>query len=204
MGGERWIAVGLVGAEQTTRKHLLWMAGDPNAMVTPFVGNYKVTYTADPQCDSCVGSVCQANSVDVTAKTVGYNSVGDEYTITDLGTHTLMPAERWNALETGNQQYLDILFINGEAPASACPESGMIVGPQPVSNFFIKVMSVASAIPTTEPVTEETTAVPATLPETETPTPAPTTEAPTVTPTPGFGIMAGILGCAAALVVIRR
>jgi hypothetical protein len=216
MGGEQWIAVGLVGAPQSTEKNVLWMVGDPNAMVAPFVGNYRVTYTADPKCDSCVGSVCYASSVDVTTTSIGYTG-GREYTVSEVGTRTLLPAESWDALETGNQQYLNILFIKGEAPASACPESGMIVGPQPVSTFFIKVMSVASAVPTTE----ETTAVPATLPETETPVPATlpetetpvpatlpeteaTTAAPTVTPIPGFGIMLAVLGCAAAMLVIRR
>ncbi len=202
MGGEKWIAIGLVGTKQSTQKQLLWMVGDPNAMVAPFVGNYRVTYTADPKCDSCIGSVCYANSVNVTTKTVGYNANGKEYEVSDIGAKTLRPAETWNAAETGNQQYLEILFIKGEAPASACPGSEMIVGPQPVSDFFIKSMSVASAVPTTE----ETTAVPATMPETEATTPATTTTtaAPTPTPTPGFGVLVAVLGCAAALVVTRR
>jgi len=212
MGGEKWIAIGLVGSKQSTQKQLLWMVGDPNAMVAPFVGNYRVTYTADPKCESCVGSVCYANSVDVTTTTVGYDSNSKEYKVSDIGTETLRPAETWDAAETGNQQYLKILFIKGEAPASTCPESEMIMGPQPVSDFFIKSVGVASAPPatrtespvaTTPPVVEETTAVPATMPETETPMPS-TTSAPMATPTPGFGIMAAILGCATALVVIRR
>ncbi|WFN34092.1 hypothetical protein L1S32_09585 [Methanogenium sp. S4BF] len=206
MGGEEWIAIGLVGSKQSTQKQLAWMVGDPNAMVTPFVGNYRVTYTATPKCDSCMGSVCYAQSVDVVATIVGYDANGKEYTVSDVGTQTLLPAETWNALATGNQQYLEILFIKGEAPASACPQSEMIVGPQAVSAFFIKSMSTASAVPTTAPVTEETTAVPATLPETETTAPTasevPTT--PSSTPVPGFGLMAALLGCATALVVIRR
>ncbi|MDE4908400.1 hypothetical protein L0665_07215 [Methanogenium marinum] len=202
MGGEKWIAVGLVGSKQSTQKQLLWMAGDPNAMVAPFVGNYRVTYIADPKCDSCAGSVCYANSVDVTTTTIGYNTSGKEYTQSNVGTETLRPLETWDALETGNQQYLNIRFIKGEASASACPESGMIIGPQPVSEFFIRSMSTASAVPTTE----ETTAVPATLPETEATTPVATatTAAPTPTPTPGFGVLVAALGCIAAMVVIRR
>ena len=64
-------------------------------------------------------------------------------------------------------------------------------------------MSAASAVCTTALVTEETTAVPATMPETEATTPA-TTAIPNATTTPGFGIIAPFLGCAAALVVIRR
>ena len=216
MGGEKWIAIGHVGSKQSTQKQISWMVGDPNAMIAPFVGNYKVTYTPNPKCDSCVGSVCYANSVDVTTKTVGYDSNSKEYVISDIGTENLRPAESWDAAETGNQQYLKILFIEGEAPASACPESEMIMGPHPVSDFFIRSVSVASAVPvtrteapvaTTPPVVEETTAVPATMSETETPVPATTastTSAPTSTPTPGFGIMVAVLGCAAALVIIRR
>lgn len=211
MGGEEWISIGLVGSKQSTQKQLAWMIGDPNAMVTPFVGNYKVTYTATPKCDSCMGSVCYAQSVNVTATTVGYDANGKEYTASDVGARTLRPAETWNAVDTGNQQYVEILFIKGEAPASACPESEMIVGPQPVSAFFIKSMSTASGIPTatavpetgTTPAVEETTAVPTTLPETGTPVPA-TTSAPTATPVPGFGFVAALLGCAIALAAFRR
>ncbi|MDE4908398.1 hypothetical protein L0665_07205 [Methanogenium marinum] len=210
MGGETWIAIGLVGSKQSTQKQVSWMVGDPNAMVAPFVGNYKVTYTADPKCDSCVGSVCYANSVDVTTKTVAYDSNSKEYTVSDVGTETLLPAETWDAAETGNQQYLQILFIKGEAPASSCPDAEMVMGPQPVSSFFIKSVSVASRVSTTPesaiattPVMEETTAMPATMPETETMAPV-TTTSPTATPVPGFGIMMAIFGCAAALVVIRR
>ena len=211
MGGKTWIAIGLVGSKQSTQKQLSWMVGDPNAMVSPFVGNYRVSFNATPKCDSCIGSVCYAQSVDVTVSTVGYNSNGKEYTVTEVGTKTLLPAETWDALETENQQYVKILFIKGEAPASACPEMGMVVGPQPVSEFFIQSLSVASAVSATTPVStvtatpaiEETTAVPATMPETETQIPA-TTAAPYSTPVPGFGVIAAILGCAAALVVIRR
>ena len=82
----------------------------------------------------------------------------------------------------------------------------MMVGPQPVSDFFIKSMSVASGIPTETPVVEETTAVPATLPETvstTSPTSAPT-PVPTPTTTPGFGLIAALLGCAVTLAVLRR
>ncbi|KAF1078660.1 hypothetical protein MKMG_00413 [Methanogenium sp. MK-MG] len=204
MGSEQWIAVGLVGSKQSTQKQLLWMAGDPNAMISPFVGSYRVSYNATPNCDSCIGSVCYARSVDVTVTTVGYDANGKEYTVADVGTHTLLPADTWNTEKKENQQYLEILFMKGEAPASACPESGMIVGPQAVSEFFIRSVNVASAVPTTTPtVVEETTAVPATLPETAA-TPPSTTAAPAPTPVPGFGMMAAILGSAAALVVIRR
>lgn len=206
MGNEKWIAIGLVGARQSTQKPVSWMIGDPNAMVSPFVGNYKVSYTANPECDSCMGSVCYAKSVDVTVRTVGYDENGKEYTVSEIATKTLLPNRTLNAAGTNNQQYLNILFMKGEAPASACPNAEMIVGPQPVSEFFIKSLSVASGIPTETPVTEETTAVPATLPETETPVSptTPPTSAPTPTPVPGFGVTAALLGCVAALVVIRR
>lgn len=206
MGGEEWIAIGLVGSKQSTQKPVSWMIGDPNAMVSPFVGNYKVSYTGNPDCDSCTGAVCTADSVNVTVTTVGYDANGKEYVVSEVGTRTLLPAETWNAVSDGNQQYISILFMRGEAPASACPDMPMMVGPQPVSDFFIKSMSVASGIPTETPVPEETTAVPATLPATPV-TPAPTpvpTPAPTPTPVPGFGLMAALIGCAAALVAFRR
>lgn len=214
MGGEKWIAIGLVGSKQSTQKQVSWMVGDPNAMVSPFVGNYKVAYTANPKCDSCIGSVCYAESVDVSVTTVGYDSNGKEYQVSDVGTRTLLPAETWNVVEKDNQQYLNILFIKGEAPASACPDAPMVMGPQPVSDFFIKSMSVGSGIPTetpasaiaTTPAIEETPAVPATLPETIA-TPATTsapTAVPTTTPIPGFGVIAALLGCAITLVATRR
>lgn len=206
MGGEKWIAIGLVGAKQSTQKQMSWLIGDPNVMVSPFVGNYKVTYTANPKCDSCIGSVCYAQSAEVTVTTVGYDGNGREYTASELGTRTLLPAETWNAVEKDNQQYLSIYFRKGEAPTSACPNAPMMVGPQPVSDFFIKSMSVASGIPTETPVVEETTAVPATLPETVS-TPSPTsapTPVPTPTTTPGFGLIVALLGCAMTLAVLRR
>jgi len=206
MGGEKWIAIGLVGAKQSTQKQVSWMIGDPNAMISPFVGNYKVSYTANPKCDSCTGSVCYAESVDVTIRTVSYDAGGREYTVSEIATRTLLPNRTLNVAGTNNQRYLNILFMKGEAPASACPNAEMIVGPQPVSEFFIKSMSVGSGIPTETPVPEETTAVPATLPQTETPvspTPSPTS-APTPTPVPGFGVTAALLGCVAAVVATRR
>ena len=183
-----------------------WLIGDPNVMVSPFVGNYKVTYTANPKCDSCIGSVCYAQSAEVTVTTVGYDGNGREYTASEVGTRTLLPAETWNAVEKDKQQYLSIYFRKGEAPASACPDAPMMVGPQPVSDFFIKSMSVASGIPTETPVVEETTAVPATLPETVAtlpPTSAPT-PVPTPTTTPGFGLITAVLGCVVTLAVLRR
>ena len=206
MGGEEWIAIGLVGSKQSTQKQVNWMIGDPNAMISPLVGNYRVSYTANPKCDSCTGSVCYAESAVVSVTTVGFDANGKEYVVSDVGTRTLLPAETWNAVSEGNQRYVNILFMKGEAPVSACPDAPMMVGPQPVSDFFIKSMSVASGIPTATPVPEETTAVPATLPAT-TVTPVPTaapTPAPTPTTTPGFGLITAIFGCAAALVVLRR
>jgi len=206
MGGEEWIAIGLVGSKQSTQKQVSWMIGDPNAMVSPLVGNYKVSYTANPKCDSCIGSVCYAESVDVTVRTVGYDANGKEYTVSEIATKTLLPAGTMNVAGTNNQQYVNILFMKGEAPASACPDAPMMVGPQPVSDFFIKSMSVASGIPTETPVPVETTAVPATLPATPVtpvPTSAPTPE-PIATTTPGFGVIAALLGCAVTLAVLRR
>jgi len=206
MGGEEWIAIGLVGSKQSTQKQVSWMIGDPNAMVSPLVGNYKVSYTANPKCDSCIGSVCYAESVDVTVRTVGYDANGKEYTVSEIATKTLLPAATMNVAGTNNQQYVNILFMKGEAPASACPDAPMMVGPQPVSDFFIKSMSVASGIPTETPVPVETTAVPATLPATPVtpvPTSAPTPE-PTPTTTPGFGVIVALLGCAMTLAVLRR
>ncbi|WAI02470.1 hypothetical protein [Methanogenium organophilum] len=191
------IAIGLVGDSQSTQKHLSWMVGDPNAMPSPFIGNYKVSYTATPNCDSCTGQVCSAQSVNVTVKTVSYYSNSKEFPISDCGTQTMLPDDTWNTLEEGNRNHLEILFINGNAPASECPGSKLTEGTEPTSYFFIRSMGRATATPTATLITEEMTS----MPEPEGPSPADMAAA---APVPGFGMMAAIFGCTIALVVIRR
>ena len=191
------VAIGLVGDSQSTQKQLSWMVGDPNAMPSPFVGSYKVSYTTKPDCDSCRGTICDAQSVYVTVKTVSYYANSKEFLKSNCGTQTMLQDDTWAAAEEGNLKHLEILFINGNAPASYCPESGLTDGPEGTANFFIRSMGKATPTPTQTPVPE----VIKSLPEPEEPNPADMAAA---APLPGFGIIMALLGCAATLVGIRR
>lgn len=191
------VAIGLVGDSQSTQKPLSWMVGDPNAMPSPFVGSYKVSYTATPNCDSCSGPVCDAQSVNTTVKTVIYYANSKELLGSDCGTQTMLQDDTWEAAEEGNLKHLEILFINGDASASACPGSELTDEPDTTAYFFIRSMGRATPAPTATPVTEEMTR----LPEPETDPNAADMAASAV---PGFGITMALLGCAATLVIARR
>jgi hypothetical protein len=121
-----WIAAGTLKQTSQGEYVLTNLAGDPAATPVPFVGDYTVTYTAEPACTNETGTVCPAASVNVTLTTEG-RAVWSE---------SLAPGESftWNGRNDGSA--IEVTFVSGEAPN---PSSEGMAGPQPVSTFIVTV-----------------------------------------------------------------
>ncbi|KAF1078191.1 hypothetical protein MKMG_00848 [Methanogenium sp. MK-MG] len=127
-----------------------------------------------------------------------------EFTFHRIGGHTVS-LTAYNAVGSMTETKLD--YIRVSLPVSDGDSGDLSDGTTPTAE--------PTAVPTTGPdVTPDVTAEPTGEPTqvvTPTPTAAPvtpvptaTTDTPVPTTTPGFGIIVAVLGCAAALVVIRR
>ncbi|QSZ67775.1 hypothetical protein RJ40_09805 [Methanofollis aquaemaris] len=173
VGGEggRWIAVGKLVASEG-----VWYAtdivGDPATLPAPLVGNYSLTYEAVPDCANCTGSVCPAVEMNITVLSEGKTVFED----------VIKPGEDLMYNGRNDNSSVLVTFIRGEASSLNCPDQPMVAGPQPISVFLVHVNPPIGFEP-------EGTAVPTTVATT-----APTSSGALLVP-----LVAGILGCVAAL-----
>ncbi|MDD3622344.1 MAG: hypothetical protein PHQ81_08050 [Methanofollis sp.] len=178
LGGEggRWIAVGKLVASEN-----IWYAtdivGDLATLPAPLVGNYTLTYKADPDCANCTGSVCPAPAVNVIVMSEGMTVFEDR----------IGPGEDLMYNGRNDNSSVSVTFIRGEASSSACTDLPAVSGPQPVSVFLVHVNPPIGFEP-------ERAAVPTDVSATVVTT--------TTVPTSSGGLLvplvAGLLGCAAA------
>ncbi len=181
-GGD-WAAVALIfptpGIENwySTDVH-----GDPVYVENvPLAASYAVATLTAPDCTKCTGTVCVAKSAMVEIQSSG----------TVVKNVTLTPGQNvtYNGRNDGSS--VQVTFLSGEAPSSACPNAtGMMTGPQPVSDFTIHVQ---------QPV-----ATPTTTKATTPPTSPPTTVPPTTTTTPGMTAITAIAAMGLFAVIFAR
>ncbi|WOF17144.1 hypothetical protein F1737_10870 [Methanoplanus sp. FWC-SCC4] len=199
-GGE-WIIVGKIGSTSVTESPIIASYGDPSRLVSPYYKGYTISFEGKPDCDSCEGSTCPALSAVVTVSK-------DKQPVE---TKEMIPGERHVFGWTSDYQYvLKVIYNRGEAPSSLCPETGMITGPQAISDFTIydtqRSTILESEIGAINP--EETKEI-----KTETPTEIPTLEEtqtqvpPTQAPTksgPAFAWLIGAMAVITTLFVCRK
>lgn len=158
------------------------LVGDPYAMPLPLVGEYSLTYDAEPDSDNATGTTAPAVAVNVTLSSEGM----------DVFTKRLLPGESftWNGRNDGS--VVDVSFISGEASSTTIPGYEGMVGPQPISTFVVAV---------TPPIGLELSAP---LPATATPTATATATATATPATPGLLGLTAVAGLAGAVLILRR
>ncbi len=91
----------------------------------PFPSGHFISYNNTPDCDSCAGAICQATNTSVVLEKSDADNI--EY--------DLRPGEQ-NTFQINDYQ-IYVKFIEGEVSSSKCGQ--MAVGPQPTSNFVVRV-----------------------------------------------------------------
>ncbi|TAJ45417.1 hypothetical protein [Methanofollis fontis] len=129
------------------------LVGDPAAMPVPLVGEYALTYEAEPDCANATGTVAPALSVNVSLYAEGM----------EVFEKTLLPGESftWNGRNDGSA--VNVTFIGGEASSASCPGSEGIVGPQAVATFIVAVTPPIGSDLTVPETTATPTAAPGLL-----------------------------------------
>ena len=128
--GGQWMGIGVLESDQTGVLVAREIFGDPSSLHTPNQGNFSFSFTTEPDCSSCIGTVCVARFAGVT---IGRNGV-------PLGTYTLFPGETLLFNGQNDSSAVNITFLGGEALSSLCPNSSpMMGGRQAVSLFIIRI-----------------------------------------------------------------
>lgn len=158
--GGTWIAVAKLYGPGQTGEFVTDLVGEPSSIPTPFVGDYALDTLTYPDCTSCSGTTCTADSADVNLKSSG----------TLVSAKTLDPRQAlvFNGRNDGSS--VDVTFVKGQASSVTCVGRTGMTGPQPISVFVVKIVPPigfgAKSLPPPTPV------VTATQP----PTPVPTTK----------------------------
>jgi hypothetical protein len=128
-GGE-WMGIGVLESDQSGVLVAREIFGDPSSLPAPNLGNFSFSFTTEPDCSSCTGTVCVARSAEIT---IGRNGV-------PLRIRTLIPGETLFFDGQNDSSAVNITFLGGEALSSLCPNSSpMMGGRQAVSLFIIRI-----------------------------------------------------------------
>jgi hypothetical protein len=158
-GIENWLATDIIG--------------DPGSLPVNLAADYYFTYTTNPECGNCTGSVCNALSAAITLNST-------DRTVLQK---TIGPGEKVIYNGRNDNSSVIITFVHGQGLAEKCPGKAGMVGLQPISTFIIHVnQGIAAPAPATTSLTTHATAGVTntmTAPSTPVPaTPVPTTKAP--------------------------
>jgi len=157
--GGNWITLAKLYGPGPGEEFVTDIVGDPATVVVPLVGDYSLDIATSPDCTTCSGTTCTAQSAKVKVESSG--SVVFE--------KILLPryALEYNGRNDGSA--VAVTFVHGEASSMTCAagSSGM-TGPQPISVFIVNVVPPVGFSPQAPAPAE--TPVPA--------TPVPTTKAP--------------------------
>jgi hypothetical protein len=179
-----FVTVAKVELPDSSSRYLSDSWGDPSVLVSPFFNNFKISYETTADCNDCSGSVCTAESVNVS---VSQGWEGQNY-FQEL---TMMPEERhlFSSPE-GCESELVVTFEEGQASVGSC-NSMPVGGPQPVSDFAIHVVQKGTETEVTATPTASSTKTPVTFTPTETETPQ----------SPGFALVGALFGISVAFFV---
>jgi hypothetical protein len=134
--------------------------GDPLSIYHPLQGDYNITYSIEPDCGKCGGSVCPAISSSVTL----FNKTGK------ISTTRLFPNDSIKYQDPTTRLKITLVFLRGQGNAAQCPSTTTAPGPYPTSLFRIHIERitdsvVSSSTETSVPSTETSTS-PVKLPQT--------------------------------------
>ncbi|WP_421909853.1 hypothetical protein [Methanolacinia petrolearia] len=177
-----FVTVARVERPDSSSRYLSDSWGDPSLLVSPVFNNFKISYEMTADCNECTGSVCTADSSDVS---VSQGWQGQNY----LTETTMVPGEKYIFTSPeGCQSELAVTFVEGQASADVCSRA-LVEGPQPFSDFAIHVVQKGTETGVT--VTPSSTI-------TETVTTS-ATKQPEATQSPGFSVAVVVIGIMAAL-----
>ncbi len=168
--GGRWIGIAKVfptpGIENWIATDLV---GDPDSLPVSLASDYSFSYTTNPECGNCTGSVCNALSAAIVLNS----------TDRPVLEKTLVKGEKVLYNGRNDNSSVIISFVQGQGMADKCPGKAGIVGPQPISTFIIHVNQ-GLAAPAPSPTSPQAPAVQASATAMTTqPAPVPVTTLPT-------------------------
>ena len=157
--GATWITLAKLFGSRPNEEYVTDIVGDASTIPTPLAGNYSLLLVTNPDCTTCVGTICTAASA-----SVGISSDGRL-----VANKTLLPGGvlTFNGRNDGSS--VSVTFVKGQALPNSCPQhrAGIIGGVQPVSDYIVKVVPpigiIASGAETPLPVASAPQA-PATTP----------------------------------------
>jgi hypothetical protein len=133
--------IGLGKMNSSTEKVITDIYGDPDFLEPywpsepldpPLLGNFTIKYSSTPNCSDCGMCNCEANYTEVT--------IIDEAGQVEIDDHQLYPGQ---TCTYGGMEYrINITFYSGEAPACPVCNDSCPPGPQPISNFTIRIKTV--------------------------------------------------------------
>jgi hypothetical protein len=177
--GESWVALAKLYGSSSNQEYVTDIVGDIDSIPTPLIGDYSLTATTAPDCQSCNGTSCTATSSVVVLQSSG----------TIVSQKTLAPGESFMYNGRNDNSSVNVTFVKGEALQSLCPtaQTGLIGGTQPISDYIVNVVSPIGTVQvnirtatSTAPVGTISTAAPANTGTTA--RTVPSTAIPTTTP----------------------
>jgi len=155
--GESWVALAKLYGSRSNEEYVTDIVGDINSIPVPLIGDYSLTATTVPNCQSCIGTTCNATSSVVVLKSSG----------TIVSQKTLAPGESFVYNGRDDNSSVSVTFVKGTALQSLCPnaQSGLIGGTQPVSDYIVNIVPPIGSVQvnirtatSTAPVTTRSTA----------------------------------------------
>ena len=199
--GESWVALAKLYGSRSNEEYVTDIVGDINSIPTPLIGDYSLTATTVPDCQSCSGTTCTATSSVVVLQSSG----------TIVSQKTLAPGESFMYNGRNDNSSVSVTFVKGEALQSFCQnaQSGLIGGTQPISDYIVNVVPPIGTVQvnirtatSTAPVGTMSSAAPAT--GTTATTTVLSTVVPTTTPKSGmFPVVVIGAFCGAGLLLER-
>lgn len=159
--GESWVALAKLYGSRSNEEYVTDIVGDINSIPVPLIGDYSLTATTVPDCQSCSSTTCTATSSVVVLKSSG----------TIVSQKTLAPGESFLYNGRNDNSSVSVTFVKGTALQSTCPnaQSGLIGGTQPVSDYIVNIVPPIGSLQvnirtatSTAPVTRLSNAAPAT------------------------------------------
>jgi hypothetical protein len=178
--GGTWITIGKLYNALPAGEYVTDLVGDPSTIPTPLAGDYAIDTTTVPDCTTCFGTTC-------TAETSHVNIISSGSRVAEK---TLEPRQLLSYNGRNDGSSVEVTFVKGEASSETCSggRSGM-AGPQAISVYIVKVVPPVGFGQQQE-------------------TPAPTPVATTAVPTTKAGALPlaaiGAAGLGAALLAYRR
>lgn len=128
-GGE-WISLAKLYNGLPAGEYVIDIVGDPGTIPTPLAGNYALDLSTVPDCTTCYGTTCKAQT-----STVNILSEGTRVLQKTLGPRQVA---LFNGRNDGSS--IDVTFVKGEASSETCLARSGMTGPQPVSVYIVHVV----------------------------------------------------------------